>query len=581
MLRAALAGCALVAAVVACGGTRPVGVNRHPPSDVDAAFPDGSPSPTDADVFDTLPRPDVPRDLPVAALPAELSPKQIVAAGAALAGDGTSSCTAEPGDRWCAFRKPGVTGNTTELWVINVTRAAASPTLLCDGTHPDCLRLTENLWTDEPILGPRQRFAHRFDGDTLFFHADALSAADAPYTGPIFAWRPGWAKARMVAAKAYACFAHLKRALALCVDNITYDAAVPVEYDLRAGALDDAGGDVLPIVDHVLNAQANRQRAPRVAFSDDGQFVVYTSAPVVDFPTPALKRVAVGTPMAGTPVEILSDVMDWALSIDGKKVFFFSEYKDGAGRLAVADFPSGADPRASSYRGVDFIVLGNPSVGDRGVGLFIERGGRFLSEYRIIPDSNALSEAVLVFRYTNPLEDFHFSNDGQYVGYAKGDPDEGFNGYIVRTDGTRQCILNGEPNRPAFEYFFLDNSRRVFWSEESPTSSDYRDGWFGNPDGCTARRVFAERIAFYTPVGNAGLIYGDGFDVNTDLFTLKYAALENQTEWPIAGGVRIHDGVGFPVAILGPGLDQIVFQAAGAREIESGIFVFGPLPFKR
>jgi hypothetical protein len=62
-------------------------------------------------------------------------------------GTGCSSGVARPGvppDVWCAFYRAGAQAGT-ELWVLNVTRASLKPTV-CDGSSPDCLRLTTNLW---------------------------------------------------------------------------------------------------------------------------------------------------------------------------------------------------------------------------------------------------------------------------------------------------------------------------------------------------------------------------------------------------------------------------------------------------
>src|SRR3954470_19113687 len=177
---------------------------------------------------------------PAATGPAEAvpAPTLLVPGHVELVGDGDSSCTNaldHPGaDRWCAFRRSA--GGATELWVIDVSQAIAGTVPRCDGSSPLCLRLTDTLWTDESFLGPRQSQAHRFQGDTLISHAGPSAVApDAPYTGPVGAWRPGWSSARRLAAHGYDCYAHASAALALCLDEVGYEVTTPVEFDLRAG----------------------------------------------------------------------------------------------------------------------------------------------------------------------------------------------------------------------------------------------------------------------------------------------------------------------------------------------------------
>jgi hypothetical protein len=515
------------------------------------------------------------------------TPTLLVPGRVELVGDGDSSCTNQldhPGqtfktvDRWCAFRRSG--GRSTELWVIDVSKALAGTVPRCDGSSPLCLRLTDALWTDESFLGPRQSQAHRFEGDTLIFHAGASSGPpDAPYAGPVWAWRPGWSSARRLAAHGYDCFAHPSAALALCMDEVGYEVTTPVEFDLRAGRLDDAGGDLLPVVDRPRLSVAERHHEFRMGFSPDGQHLVYTNGSTVDAPTPALRVRNVADLATVPPRDLLTDVMQWELSLDGTKIFYLTDYDDpaGVGRLTAADFPSGAHVQSSPFRTSRFVVVAGAGGEDRGIGVFLEPGGPSLSEYRLITDRDALSHSQLVFRYPGPLEDFAISADARYVGYAKADPAEGFNGYVVRSDGTRECILNGERDRPAVGYSFLPSSALIFWAEESPDTSTQQDGWLADPEGCGGRQLFAHHVAFYTPVGDRGLIFGDALDLATNTFQLEYAALEAGARWPARGAVRVHDQVGFPLALLAPAVG-VVFPVRTDTEATSGLFLVGPLP---
>jgi hypothetical protein len=567
-------------AILGCDGSLPPpirtpGVDAASPID-DAATVDTAPQ--DGPSLDASGRSDV--DLPDLAsvpLPADVTPpRQIVAGRVTLAGDGDSACTglsggSIAGDRWCAFKRPVQQG--TELWVVNLSKAVAGTVPACDGTSPDCLRLTQTLWTDEPILGPRQWLAHRFDGDTLIYHADARSRPDDPYTGPIYAWRPGWTAPRLLASSAYACYGHPVQAVALCIDNVTYDAADPVEFDLRVGDLEQPSGAVLPLVDHVLYARANRQQGYHVGFSNDGRRAIYTSARSLDSPTPDLRLYPLGSSFSPGQT-VIPDVVAWQLSLDGTRIYYLSGFKDGEGALSTADFPSGANAHASLVRTGRYVVLGSAQGEDRGIGYFRQGSGRFLSEYRVIRDRQLLTDTALVFRYSEPLEDFHLSPDGRYTGYAKADPTQGFNGYLVSGDGLGECILNTPQGPPAFEYFFLDDSRLVFWEEQSADDSAFSDGWFGKPEGCHDRRLFSRHVYFYTPIRNEGLLYGDELELTTITFALKYAALKAGATWPSSGPMRIHDHVTYPLTFLRPGRTQILFQVNAPAEAESGIFLF-------
>src|SRR5205085_12683758 len=103
---------------------------------------------------------------------------------------------------WCAFSRPlpGASpgGTTGELWVLNVSKALAGTVPICDGSSADCVRLTAALWTGTAVYGDSHPSAHRFEGDTLIFHAGATPGPHDPYQGPIWAWRPGWKQPRQL-----------------------------------------------------------------------------------------------------------------------------------------------------------------------------------------------------------------------------------------------------------------------------------------------------------------------------------------------------------------------------------------------
>ena len=543
---------------------------------VDAGEPDRSVA-IDAPKPDTRSRPDLSLDLVSASLPPSLAPPRLMVPGPArLIGDAARACTHQVppsgnGDRWCGFKRPTAAG--TELWVINATRAG-STAVPCDGTSPDCLRLTGALWVDEPIGGPYQEDANRFEGDTLIFHAGAVSAPNQSYTGPVFAWRPGWAGPRRIAAQAYSCLAHPNAPLVFCHDAVVYQGAEVVDFDVLVGSIVDPAGGLLPRLDHAFLRRADGQLGFGARFSNAGDYFLYSTPATARSPTASLRAARVTAAGVEAPAEALADVLDWELSHDGRQVFYFRDLKDNAGRLMVADFPSGTNLRLISSHSTRYVVLGDGNV-DRGVGFFVEPGGRFFSEYRVVPDLTRPLDSVVVFRYRPPLEDFQRSRDGRFTGYAKTD-DTGLNGYIARTDGSGECVLNLEPNRPAFAYTFLASSGLVFWVERSLVAADAQDGWLADPEGCQGKQRFAARLAYYHPVRNAGLIYAD--EAEDDTVSLEYAILEGG-RWPAAGAVRVREGIDLPISILAPGEDRIVFQVSTGPPEQTGLYLFGPIPF--
>jgi hypothetical protein len=526
-------------------------------------------------------------------LPAGVAaPKLIVPGDARLVGWIGSACTSGVpasgnGDRWCGFRRPAGPADSgspdTELWVINVTAAAAGAVPPCDGTSPNCLRLSSKLWTDEVLAGPSQDIAHRFDGDTLIFTAGGSSGTEGPYVGPIWAWRPGWPAARQLTAAGLTCYGHARAATAQCVTNIKYDGFSPRELDITAGSIADAqGGPELPLVAHATVYRKDSQRSFWTTMTDAGDAVIY-SAPRAENPaTASLRVVPIGVPGGPAPVEreVLPDVMNWALSNDQAKVYYLANYgTDRLGALMMADFPSGANPVQMSRKTGRFVILGEDTTEDRGIGYFIEGTGRFLSEYRFIPKRSEPFNSTVVFRYAGNLEGFRPSRDLRYTGYAKVDRNEGFNGYIARNDGSGDCILSSQRDLPAFTMRFLDSAGLVFWAEESDDDATFRDGWRGRPDGCRDKHRFAAHLAYHAAVGDEGLIFGDQADIETETMTLRYVKIENGQDWPAAGPVAIMERVVQPVVMLTPQRQQLVFRVKGLQPEASGLYVFSGLPF--
>jgi hypothetical protein len=269
---------------------------------------------------------------------------------ARLVGGPPSSCSnpQSNGDRWCAF----AVESTAALWVVRLAHDAAPR---CDAIGPDCLRLTAHLWTGHPPAGPIHPYSHRFDGDTLIFHADAASGPDAVYRGPVYAWRPGWSVGRPIAdGVAVLCTGHPRLPLVDCLED-------------GAGSLRVSAGQLVDRDDLRLtplgpfprsrigaDADGDMDVPWQAGFSPDGAFFVF-STPEGGRPVETLRLVATADLGRVAPREIIRDATFWDFSADGARLYFL---RRGGGEIFEADFPSGDRVHRLTGGAVDVRVFG-------------------------------------------------------------------------------------------------------------------------------------------------------------------------------------------------------------------------------
>src|SRR5205814_2838677 len=194
-------------------------------------------------------------------------------------GTGCSSGLARPGfsaDVWCAFYRAGAQAGT-ELWVLNVSRAAQHA-VACDGKSGDCLRLTTNLWTGDPLFNASHPSIHGFEGDTLIIYADAsVTGANDPYRGALEGWRPGWTSARtLTSPMGYLCHGNAYAPVAHCLDNVVQKGK-DFELDLLAGSLAGAAPGPLQQAGHIHTLGSKGQIMWSAGFSPDGAWFLYSS----------------------------------------------------------------------------------------------------------------------------------------------------------------------------------------------------------------------------------------------------------------------------------------------------------------
>jgi hypothetical protein len=471
----------------------------------------GAAAPGDA-AADTALAPDAAADAAQPSTAATL----LVPGRARLVGTHLTVCSNQspaPGDRWCAFALPSRILGRTELWVVNFSRALAGPVPKCDGSDAGCVLVTDNLWTGLPTGGPSHPTTHRFDGDTLIYHANASLGVD-PYRGPIFAWRPGWAAGRQISltSDAYTCSAHGTAEAVVCVENLATDPATPLQFDLTGGPLATGARLVTRIYPTRPNGQSSQWR---VAFTGAGDYLAWSTGGSIAAPEilSVAKVTELGMPDKVTT--IASNAARWAISAEAKKVFFLRDYDYGAageprGTLVAADFPSGANPTTIVPKTAAFQVLSAGGT-DRGVGFFTNvAGGR--ADYKIIPD---VANPTAVVSVVNSIQGLlGVSDDLEYILYFGSiDSNSGtIDARIARTDGssltTGGCALAASPTAAQFGSPFAPGSRLVLWADNLDTIDGVAEGWVAGVD-CTSKRRFADRLDFWFFAGTAGVVYSD------------------------------------------------------------------------
>ena len=488
-------------------------------------------------------------------------------------------------DIFCAFSLPTV-GGRTELWVINVTKVAAGAAIPCDGSSPDCRRLTENLWTGTPIWGPSHPLTHRFEGDTLFFHADALSDRD-PYEGGVYAWRPAWSAARRLTSETGVfCVAQASSTAVLCVDAAEIERTGPSVFDrpilrgfeLRGGHLLTEPTGPLPTLGRQSTGLEDLrwQGGP----SPDGKYLAYEAAGA---PTEKRSLVILATdaPPGAPPVATLPDAADWQIAHDGAKIYYLAGYDrsladEATGTLMVADFPSGAAPVELADDVAYFQLLGArpdaPSSVDRGV-LLAYRGTGGALEYALLPDRTLPQQVVAL---GSRLSGVQVATDGRHTVYFQDLPQANFPVAFVAPNGQPPCRLTQDLLAETYGTYFSADGSRVFWIEYFRFGSESEEGWYAQPESCGGRTRFGDFVFQYSLVGNDFVVFQGG-DLADSTSWLQFTPLgpEPDGRAPSPRIIKEHPTDAWAVVEVG-GKNWVLF-AVEAEQPETGLYLHGPL----
>ncbi|HEY0708583.1 MAG TPA: hypothetical protein VGG33_17375, partial [Polyangia bacterium] len=496
-----------------------------------------------------------------------------------LSGDSISSCSHQdpptaPGYRWCAFYRPGVDGMGTELWVVNLTKAAAGTPAPCDGTSADCRRLTSTLWTNFAFNGPTHPFSHKFEGDTLIYYADAIPPSKEAFRGPVYAWRPDWnAPRQLTSGQGFWCFGNKKKPLAQCLDSVFGDIKRPESFELRAGVLDGTSNAPLPSLGRIRPLRPDGTPGWQTDFTPDGNHFVYSDLA----PDPAVETLRI-IPVAeigrGVPRVVRSGVSRWTIANDNQRVYYLRLTGQVQGQpeydLFATDLAEGAAEVKLSARAIDYLLMGDAST-DKGVS-YLARIGTDQRTFRLARDRRVPETAQTIFTYSGLLEGFDLSSDHRFTVWLDGR----FTGRVVRHSDLSVCTLNTRSEAAVFVPSFLGGGDLVFYSQDGTIELSDRDGLYARSDDCGGVQRFAAKLDHFHTIGDRGLVYGDDYTPAGSV-TLKYAKAIRDAAGPrLDRPVAIHGAVEAGIYhVLGGEPKYVVFRPTATN---AETWVFGPLP---
>ncbi|MES1172888.1 MAG: hypothetical protein ABUL62_01075 [Myxococcales bacterium] len=511
--------------------------------------------------------------------------RRLVAGPFALVGNLRDSCTnaeAETGDRWCAISRT-LTSTSSELWVVNFTRAiAADAPIACDGSRPDCLRLSSDLWVDYQFWGDSQPVVQRFEGDTLIFHSGPATKRD-PYDGGIWAWRPGWQKAAKLTEHGVFCFANPRSSSVACISNALIEKdfndllAPPYyrEFDLLVGVLTDADQAQLPLAAHVMHAPDDQSF--RLRFSPNGQYLAYSS--VAALGEPETVRI-IHVPEAGVAAAstILSSASEWEIAHDGQSIYYLSDYQRssgivGTGTLRMADFPSGQGSVELTPLVRSFELIGTFDLSFRAE----DRG---LVAVAGVPDVSLAPLVMLeprvperAFQLQRGATSVNVSPDLRHTLYFTPIKDNPVV-VIAHNDGAATCQLTADSKAESYYAEFTDSAAWVAWIERKRTGTRSEQGFLARPGDCGSRFQFGDHVLDYWLAGDDFVLF-KGSDASSSTFWLEYTKLAGASGKPQI--LREQPDINTQIIQTAEGTWFVYSASSQPERPDQGLFAYGPL----
>jgi hypothetical protein len=462
----------------------------------------------------------------------------------------THGIPASTPDRWCAF-----TRNTSELWILNVTKAAQGA-VPCNGSDPGCRLLTSKLFLPAASSKNNTHTKPQFFGDLLIYYAESTQdvPSDAKYRGGIFGWHPSFAEPRrMTSATGFRCESHPQVSMptGTCLD---INGAGAVE--LRGGMI--TASQPLPLV---WTLGENDRFILEPNRTGDRLVFMQNTAGVPARPLFLLPAAEVADP--AKRIMLAPNVYGLEQSTDGTLVYVIREEGNKGGLFSV-DTATGTKVTeiAAAMEGVSALL------DDRGTDLGLVAYDGFAGD---------TANARLILDRTNPMKTVALGR----VGGAAVSPDKAYtlistqvvttpsrltDAKIVDNVSLATCVLQPAAHSSRVLPFFSSSSSLVFWRE--PSAEPLWDNvWMATAKGCAGKRMITGQMLAFNGLPNDAILYKQR---NAELSTLVYQRFNPETGATVAGPLTVHEGVGL-LSVIEPERKLAVFSstATGAE----GIFV--------
>lgn len=522
-------------------------------------YPDAVISPTDGGVDVVGPRLDAGGD---ALKPEPMSSQtnvRLISRAVRFLSSGPT-CTSEAGstaDRWCAFVTPSTSSlDNEDLFVVNVTRAAAGTPIACGGVAPDpnCLRLTRGFFEEADLPAPH---AALFQGDTLVFF-DVF--------GTPFGWRPGMLNARVLTESSggdvHDCFPARKGNAIACFRDLPTSTTSVTMTDVLVGRLDAPAEFPLIRVETVVSESVADAQVRRFQFgfaTPNGDTVAWAARQTEDGPE-LLRARKVDDPASLRTVA--TDVSRWSASADGARWYWLKGFAnvngtttgdlqtaawDGSGATTmiagVHDYaPSSSGPVAALTSTLELKSVKNPATAPTTV-TDLDIGVRGLMAV-------GAEHVVYLKRFDSifPLSD----------------------GYVRRIDGTQAspCTLTTTLDVLRYGLRFLPDSTGLLWARV--TTLDVPIGDLPPIDATLTNLSTCSRTIIGSKIGDgdwdvangAGLVFIDQSD-NSD-GSLRFRGLAGGTTLEPAS--LIHTRVDAFIPVFPPGAVLFTVNAASSKD---------------
>jgi hypothetical protein len=574
---------------------------------------------------DARPMPDAP---PPAPNPAAV---KIMPGQTDLLGGFQTGCTTGAGaERWCAVSRP-LSLARRELWLINVSKAAASKTNIATCDTPGlCVKASDQLYTAQPDVGPAYPLdSAEASGNTFIYLTDPISTPTDSFQGDIWAHTVGAPNATKIGDDVFDCVVGgqryieqgrrlINKVVGICAgDESSPEGQMPPFFTLSGGvvagqqtatagqqtALPTPMTALLPKIQKIYPAHPQTGSGRyRVGFTPDGENLVLSHAgpTLAETENLTLTRTDdLGKPeVMATPVPGLENISRWSLSADGKKIYYLKEYNynamgNQAGTLAVADFPSGANAKeikssrvpSGPMGGVGlFRVLVNNLGVDSGVGVMTGLG-MARGNYTIVKDPNgSLEDAAnvvpVVMRSGSlplPSPDLRFSMFSREENMDFRTTDI----WVIKNDGSMDCALTAGNLGDLFGAPFPTSAGLMFWADNFDPATQSAEGWLTDPGDCRnpgKKKQWSRNVDFWFIDGDRLLLYSD--ESNGAQVSLKYAFLNGSTLGP-STTIQTRADRAFRIILdaypAGGGLPRfkgVVYTLSGGGEDINGVYYY-------